>query len=187
MPDWTIHLAGPGDAPDVLAADVFDDPADAAATARFLGTPEAPDPRNILVLARMGGRVVGFASGTVLDHPDKPRNLFVQELGVNEEVLRRGIARALLAALRAEGRMQGCKVTWVLTEHGNLPARVTYAGTDAEETTGVVMYGWDGAEEPRPEGSCGQAEGSRSWTDCSTRKPTERKTNGNGAARPRSG
>jgi ribosomal protein S18 acetylase RimI-like enzyme len=142
MPDWTIHLAGPGDAPDVLAADVFDDPADAAATARFLGTPEAPDPRNILVLARMGGRVVGFASGTVLDHPDKPRNLFVQELGVNEEAQGRGIARALLAALRAEGRARGCMVAWVLTEGDNLPARATYAATGGNETTGVVMYEW---------------------------------------------
>jgi ribosomal protein S18 acetylase RimI-like enzyme len=153
MPDLTVHVARPEDAPDVLAADVFDNPAEALATVRFLGTPGTADPRNILVLARLDGRVVGFASGTVLDHPDKPRNLFVQELGVNEEVQRRGIARALLAALRAEGRLRGCAVSWVLTEQDNLPARATYAGTGAEETTGVVMYEWDEAEEPKPEGS----------------------------------
>jgi ribosomal protein S18 acetylase RimI-like enzyme len=126
----------------VLAADVFDDPANAPATARFLGTPGASDARNILVLAEMNGRIVGFASGTVLDHPDKPRNLFVQELGVNDEARRRGIARALMAALRSEGRARGCSATWVLTEEDNHAARATYAATGAEETTGVVMYEW---------------------------------------------
>jgi ribosomal protein S18 acetylase RimI-like enzyme len=155
MPDLTVHVALPEDKPDVLAADVFDNPAEALATARFLGTPGAADPRNILVLARLDGRVVGFASGTVLDHPDKPRNLFVQELGVNQEVQRRGIARALLAALRAEGRVRGCEVSWVLTEHDNLPARATYSATGGNETTGVVMYEWDEAADgegvPDPE------------------------------------
>lgn len=142
MPNWKVRLAGPSDAADVLDADVFDDPANALATAGFLGAPGAPDPRNILVLAEMDGRIVGFASGTVLDHPDKPRNLFVQELGVNEEAQRRGIARALLAALRTEGRARGCSVTWVLTEDDNHAARATYAATGGEETTGVVMYEW---------------------------------------------
>jgi ribosomal protein S18 acetylase RimI-like enzyme len=143
MSDWIIQLARPEHAPDVLAADVFDDPADALATARFLGLPGAADPHNILVLARLDGRVVGFASGTVLDHPDKPRNLFVQELGVNEDAQRRGIARALLAALRAEGRARGCKVSWVLTEGDNLAARATYTATGGAETADVVMYEWD--------------------------------------------
>jgi ribosomal protein S18 acetylase RimI-like enzyme len=142
MPNWKVRLAGPSDAADVLAADVFDDPANALATAGFLGAPGAPDPRNILVLAEMDGRIVGFASGTVLDHPDKPRNLFVQELGVNEEAQRRGIARALMAALRTEGRARGCSATWVLTEDDNHAARATYAATGGEETTGVVMYEW---------------------------------------------
>jgi GNAT superfamily N-acetyltransferase len=143
MPDWTIRLARPEDAPEVLSADVFDGPAHAVATAQFLGTPGEAESRNILVLAEMDGRIVGFASGTVLDHPDKARNLFVQELGVNEEAQRRGIARALLAALRAEGRVRGCRVSWVLTEDGNTAARSTYASTGGKETTGVVMYEWD--------------------------------------------
>jgi ribosomal protein S18 acetylase RimI-like enzyme len=146
MPDWKIRLARPSDLPDVLAADVFDGPATAEATRAFLGSAGAADPRNILVLAELDGRLVGFASGTVLDHPDKPRNLFVQELGVNEEARRSGIARALLAALRTEGRARGCRATWVLTEDDNHAARATYAATGGAETAGVVMYEWD--EEP---------------------------------------
>jgi ribosomal protein S18 acetylase RimI-like enzyme len=148
VPDWTIHLARPSDAADVLTADVFDHAGDAAATTRFLGSPGAADRRNILFLARMEGRVVGFVSGTVLDHPDKPRNLLLQELGVNEDARRRGIARALLAALRAEGRARGCTITWVLTEGENEAARATYAAAGGIETTGVVMVEWDETGEP---------------------------------------
>jgi ribosomal protein S18 acetylase RimI-like enzyme len=141
--DWTVRLAGPGDHPLILDADVFDDPATAAGTLAFLGSAGAPDPRNILAIAERGGRVVGFASGTVLDHPDKPRNLYMQELGVNEDARRLGIARALIAALRAEGRRRGCRQSWVLTEDDNPVARATYTATGGEETAGVVMYDWD--------------------------------------------
>lgn len=138
-----IRAVGPEAADVVLAADVFDHPAAAEATRRFLGPPGQPDPRNILVLAWLDGRVAGFVSGTVLDHPDKPRNLFLQELGVNDFAQRRGIARALIAALRAEGRARGCTATWVLTEADNAAARTTYAAAGGAGTEGVVMYEWD--------------------------------------------
>jgi aminoglycoside 6'-N-acetyltransferase I len=146
MTGWRIRRAGPGDAAAVLEADVFDGPAMAGAVAAFLGPPDAPDPRNILMLAELEGRAVGFASATVLDHPDKPRALFVQELGVNEEAQRRGIARALIAAIREEGRRRGCAVSWVLTEAGNGPARAAYTAAGGQETTGVVMVEWDETE-----------------------------------------
>jgi ribosomal protein S18 acetylase RimI-like enzyme len=141
-----IRLATPGDLDLVLAADVFDGPAQAVEVVRFLGAGTA-DPRNILVVAGMGGQVVGFASGTVLDHPDKPRALYIQELGVNEAAQRQGIGRSLLAAIRAEGRARGCRVTWVLTEDDNAPARAIYAATGGAETTGVVMFDWDEGQE----------------------------------------
>jgi ribosomal protein S18 acetylase RimI-like enzyme len=142
MMDWTIRRIRPEDADQVLQADVFDGPATGPATARFLGQPGAADPRNLLMVAERGGRIVGFASGTVLDHPDKPRSLYVQEVGVNEDAQRRGIGRALVLALREEGRLLGCTSTWVLTEADNTPARALYAGTGGVETTGVVMVEW---------------------------------------------
>ena len=143
MTGWRIRLAGPEDAATVLAADVFDGPATAKAVTDFLGIKGAPDPRNILMLAEAAGRVVGFASATVLDHPDKPRALFVQELGVNAEVLRQGIARALIAAIREEGRLRGCAATWVLTEAENTAARAFYAAAGGQAETGVIMIEWD--------------------------------------------
>lgn len=143
MTNWRIRLAGPEDAAAVLAADVFDGPAVAQAVTDFLGTTVASDPRNILMLAEVAGRAVGFASATVLDHPDKPRALYVQELGVNEEARRQGIARALIAAIREEGRRRGCAATWVLTEAGNAAARATYAAAGGRAETGIVMVEWD--------------------------------------------
>lgn len=143
MTGWRIRLAEPGDAAAVLAADVFDGPAQPASVAAFLGRPGAPDPRNILLLAELDGRAVGFASATILDHPDKPRALYIQELGVNADARRQGLARALIAALRAEGRNRGCTVTWVLTEAGNIAARAAYSAAGGQETTGVVMVDWD--------------------------------------------
>lgn len=139
---FQIWRAGPGDVARVMAAAVFDEPANAPATARFLGTVGLAASCNILLMADLDGKAVGFVSGTIMDHPDKPRGLFVQKLGVNETAQRRGIARTLLAALRAEGRAQGCTVTWLLTEADNAAARATYTATGAQETAGVVMYEW---------------------------------------------
>lgn len=143
MADWRIRQVDARDAAAVLAADVFDGPALADAVERFLGAAGAEGPPNLLMLAEIGGRAVGFASGTVLDHPDKPRALFIQEIGVNEEARRQGIAQALLSALRKAGRRRGCQVTWVLTEAENAAARATYAAAGGQETTGVVMVEWD--------------------------------------------
>ncbi|MGL4238250.1 GNAT family N-acetyltransferase [Tabrizicola sp.] len=145
-PTFQLRLTGPKDAATILAADVFDGPARPESVTRYLGAPGAPDPRNILILAEIGKRIVGFASGTVTDHPDKPRALFINELGVNEDAQRRGIGRALLAAIRAEGRAQGCEVSWVLTEADNAPARAVYASAGGQETTGVVMFEWEEGE-----------------------------------------
>ncbi|MCU0903438.1 MAG: GNAT family N-acetyltransferase [Tabrizicola sp.] len=144
--DWQIRCVGPEAAAAVLAADVFDGPATAEATRRFLGQPGSADPRNILILAERAGRIVGFASGTVLDHPDKPPSLFVQEVGVNDDARRQGIGRALVQALRAEGRKAGCTTSWVLTDADNGPARALYSGAEGVETPGVVMVEWEEGE-----------------------------------------
>lgn len=142
MTGWRIRQVGPQDTAAVLAADVFDGPAVAEAVAAFLGTGDG-DPRNILILAEVGGLAVGFASATVLDHPDKPPSLFINELGVNATYRRQGLGRELLAALRAEGRARGCRTTWVATEGDNAAARALYLAAGGTETTGIVMYEWD--------------------------------------------
>jgi ribosomal protein S18 acetylase RimI-like enzyme len=140
--DWQIRRIGPEDSEAILAGDVFDGPALRDSVVRFLGLPGHPDPRNLLLVAELGGRIVGFASGVLIDHPDKPRSLFICELGVNEDAQRRGIGGSLLAAIRAEGRARGCTSTWVATEGDNLPARALYRAAGGSETPDIVMFEW---------------------------------------------
>ncbi|NJS39312.1 MAG: GNAT family N-acetyltransferase [Rhodobacteraceae bacterium] len=129
----------------VLQADVFDGPARRDWVLRTLGPDGQPDPRNLLMLAILAGEVVGFASGTVIDHPDKPPTLFINEVGVNDSAQRQGIGRALLQAIRTAGRARGCQASWVTTEAENSAARALYRAEGGAETVDIVMYDWNEA------------------------------------------
>ena len=143
MTGWRIWLVGPEDAEKVLEADVFDGPARRDSVARFLGPAEVPDPRNLMLVAEVAGRIEGFVTAVLLDHPDKPLTLFINELGVNEAFQRQGIGLALLQAIRAEGRARGCEAAWVLTEADNAAARALYRAAGGDETRDIVMFGWE--------------------------------------------
>lgn len=117
-----------------VAVDVFDQAVDPALWAEFLA-----DPRHHLAVAVDDGVVVGFASAVHYVHPDKPPQLWINEVGVAPTHRRRGLARALLDALLTRGRALGCSEAWVLTEEDNAGARATYRSAGGEETTGVVM------------------------------------------------
>lgn len=140
--EWRIRLVGPENTPAILAADVFDGPALRDSVQRFLGQPGHPDPRNILLVAETGGRIVGFVSGLVMDHPDKPSILFIAELGVEEEVQRKGIGTALLRSVREEGRRRGCRQSWIATEGDNPAACALYHAAGGKETRDIVMFEW---------------------------------------------
>ena len=89
-PDVEVRLLGPDDAPRVDGADpgLFDGPVVAARTRAVLA-----DPRHHLVGALEGGSLVGFVSAVHYLHPDKPPELFVNEVGVRATHRRRGLAR----------------------------------------------------------------------------------------------
>lgn len=125
-----IRVLGPGDEA-VLAAvapAVFDDDIDPDLAREFLS-----DPHHHIAVAIEDGVVVGFASGVDYIHPDKPRELFVNEVGMAPTHRRRGIAKAVLAALLAHGRAIGCTLAWVLTDSDNAAARALYASAGGEE------------------------------------------------------
>jgi ribosomal protein S18 acetylase RimI-like enzyme len=106
-----------------VAADVFDDPLDAAATAAFLA-----DPRHHLAVALDDGAVVGFASAVVYVHPDKPQpELWINEVGVASSHQRRGLGRELLKALLEVARREHCSEAWVLADRSNTGAQEFYA------------------------------------------------------------
>ena len=112
-----------------VVADVFDFEVDADLSAEFVA-----DPRHHLVVALVEGRVVGFASGVHYLHPDKPAELFVNELSVASAYRRRGIGRRLLRALLDHARALGCREAWVATEPQNAAARALYSAAGGSES-----------------------------------------------------
>ena len=132
----TMRLLGPADAKllDRVAPGVFDNPVDARLAAEFLA-----DPRHHLVVAVIDGLVVGMATGVHYIHPDKPRELWVNEVGVAPAHQRHGIGKRLLQALFAHGRALGCAEAWLGTEETNTAARRLYAVSGGEEQRMVYV------------------------------------------------
>ncbi len=126
----TVRLLAVTDAPllETAAADVFDLPVDPRLTAQFLA-----DPRHHIAAALAECRVVGMATAVHYVHPDKPPELWINEVGVSEPYQRQGIARRMLDTLFQHARTLGCAQAWVLTESGNTPARALYAATGGRE------------------------------------------------------
>ena len=119
-----------------VADDVFDLPVDPHWSAEFLA-----DPRHHLAVAIDGDLVVGMASGVHYIHPDKPPQLFINEVGVASSHQGRGIGRRLLDALLERGRALGCNEAWVLTDESNSIARKLYASAGGEiDSDPAIMY-----------------------------------------------
>jgi GNAT superfamily N-acetyltransferase len=55
-------------------------------------------------------------------HPDKPAELWINEVGVAPSHQRQGVGQRLLGALFELGGSLGCREAWVLTEQ---PLRVS--------------------------------------------------------------
>lgn len=121
------------------AEDVFDNPVDETFAREFLS-----DPRHHIVAAVSGGRLVGFASAVHYIHPDKPPELWINEVGVAPSHQGQGIGSAIMEGMLQLGQELGCKNAWVLTDRGNGPANRLYrsvGGKADEEDT--VMYEFD--------------------------------------------
>jgi ribosomal protein S18 acetylase RimI-like enzyme len=123
------------------AAHLFDDAARDDAVRRFLR-----DPSHHLLLARDGGRVVGFVSGVETTHPDKGTEMLLYELAVDDAAQRQGHGRALVEALADLARGRGCYGMWVLTDADNDAALATYRSGGATAESTHVMLAWDLAD-----------------------------------------
>lgn len=120
---------------DAVAPDVFDDPVHAEWSREFFA-----DPRHHLAVALDDGVVVGMASGVHYVHPDKPPELWINEVGVAPTHRRIGLATKLVHALLVHGRTLGCRQAWVAADASNGPARRLYehAGGRAEAEPAVI-------------------------------------------------
>jgi len=131
-----IRLLGPGDAAVLcdVAEGVFDNEINPRWTAEFLS-----DLRHHLAVAMLDQQVIGMASAVHYVHPDKPPELWVNEVGVAPEFRRQGIGGQLVAALFARGRDLGCKEAWLGTEESNTAARRLYAAAGGVEEAMVYV------------------------------------------------
>ncbi len=106
---------------DAVAPEVFDNAIDPRWAAEFLS-----DPRHHLAVAVADRTVVGMASAVHYVHPDKPPQLWVNEVGVAPAHRNRGVGRRLVAALLSHARDIGCTSAWVGTGVGNAAARRSF-------------------------------------------------------------
>jgi aminoglycoside 6'-N-acetyltransferase I len=113
-----------------VATDVFDGALNPALVTEFLG-----DPRHHLAVALDRGQVVGFASAVHYVHPDKPAELWINEVGVAPGHQGRGIGKAIIRALLQHARRVGCRKAWVLTDRSNEAAMRLYASAGGEEAS----------------------------------------------------
>lgn len=134
-----IRMLGPNDVALLTHhsdRDVFDQPVRGEWAAEFLA-----DSRHHVAVAIADGRVIGFASGVHYIHPDKPPELWVNEVGVAAAYQGKAVGRQLLHALFACGRTLGCAQAWVLTDRSNHPAMRLYAAAGGTPAPGdTVMF-----------------------------------------------
>ena len=133
-----IRALGPGDDEAVVAAQhLFDGPARAHATARFL-----EEPGSHLLVGYVDGEPAGFVSGVEVTHPDKGTEMFLYELAVGEAHRRRGHGRALIEALEALARERGCVGMFVLVDDDNEAGRAAYRSAGGRDASRPVMVEW---------------------------------------------
>ncbi len=137
--DIEIRRLFPGDDAVLMnvADEVFDEPVVSDRVAACLR-----EPGHLTIVAIAEGIVVGQCAAVIHRHPDKPTELYVDEVGVAPAFQRRGIAGKMLDAMFALGREQGCQEAWVGTEPDNAAARALYESREEphDEAEPFVMY-----------------------------------------------
>ncbi len=91
-----------------------------------------PRPLSILRVAEHGGVLAGFVTGAILfDSARAAAGCIMLDLFVRPEFRRRGIARALMAALAAEARAAGALSLWWGVDDGDDDAHAFYTAIGA--------------------------------------------------------
>ncbi len=122
-----------------VAADVFDREVQSQYLSAFLD-----DPRHDLCFAMDDDTVIGIASAFEYFHPDKPPQLFVNEVGVAPTYRRQGIGRSLVEALLINAKERGCTYAWLGTDADNQSGQACFSsvpGASAPEK--FLLYEWE--------------------------------------------
>ncbi|MCS5734680.1 GNAT family N-acetyltransferase [Herbiconiux daphne] len=123
-------------------AHLFDEAVDDSAARRFLSSPT----HHLLFAYRAGdadlAHPIGMISGVETTHPDHGTEMFLYELGVDDEFRRQGVATALVHALADLARDRGCYGMWVGTEPDNEAALATYRAAVPSRVEPFVSFTW---------------------------------------------
>ncbi len=87
------------------------------------------NPHQFLIVAVAEGKVVGKAISYVFHFPDKPSEIYIEEIDVAKKWRRQGVATGLMNAVAQEGRRRGIAEYWLVTEKDNDGARALYERT----------------------------------------------------------
>jgi ribosomal protein S18 acetylase RimI-like enzyme len=122
-----------------VAPEVFDNPINSKHLDDFLD-----DPRHIMLVALEDGLVVGMASGVEYFHPDKPPQLWINEVSVSPAYQRRGIGRKLTGTLVEAARKRGCVSVWLGTAVDNAAAQACFGSVqDVAAPQPFLLYEWN--------------------------------------------
>ena len=101
------------------------------------------DPSHIMMLAIDEEMVVGMASGVVIRHPDKLRELWINEVGVADRARGNGLAQRLVQGLFEWSVARDIRTAWLLMDADNEAAARSYAKVEpAARSAPAVMLEW---------------------------------------------
>ncbi len=120
---------------DRVAQGTFDHAIDPDRLARYLD-----NPANWMCVAISDGLVVSMCMCVVHDHPDKPTELYLDEIGTGDDWRRKGAARLLMRKVFERADEAGIDEIWLGTEPDNLPARGLYEATGAKGDPALIYY-----------------------------------------------
>lgn len=118
-----------------VAPGVFDHDIDPARLRKYLA-----NPANWMVLALHCELVVGMCMSVVHDHPDKPTELFLDEIGTGDDWRRQGIARTLMNKVFERADAEHIEEVWLGTEPDNDAANGLYKVFKHEREDAVIYY-----------------------------------------------
>lgn len=120
---------------DRVAPGTFDHTIDHERLARYLA-----NSANWMVVAMKGNLVVSMCMCVVHDHPDKPTELFLDEIGTGDAWRKQGAARLLMKKVFERADAEGIEEIWLGTEPDNVPARALYESTGAKSEPALIYY-----------------------------------------------
>ena len=136
MDELTIRRIGPAGTDQLVAAShLFDNGVTVRSAKEFL-----TQTGHHAFIGYLGDQPVGFVTGVEMVHPDKSREMFLYELGVDERFRRRGYGSRLVETLREFASALGCRGMWVLADNEIAEKTYVKAGSDPAEAARMMEW-----------------------------------------------